>query len=630
MSFDPTGFTPVQANAPVAPSNSSSTRFDPTGFKPIASTTTPASPEPSIDQTVAGNLHAGIVGAAQGAMDAGADMGHLARTILSNTIGKIAPQSVNDAASKAGNALGSAYSKGQEAFRNAPSNVAAEDAHPAAYGVGGGLGYAAGAALGNKGISAPIQAVVDPALEAAAPMTMSRPAIQGALSQGIQGGVIGAAADPEHPIKGALAGAALTAPLGYIGGKIGYQMQRGGDIVKQEISKAIDSGLSPTSHDTFYAIKTELKSEGINLRRLDIKTQIKQQINDQMNKIRPNGYDPVNQSPINTVAEQATKNFPQQLQISKDLYKPVNENTQTFQAPNFNKVLDNVKTDMPTNVAMPKTPLPENATVNDMLSYRKTLDSTIKQAKTLASTGKIQDVQVGPYLQVRNALNQDIQESATNAGIGPQLAAAEDHYNTQIRPFQVYNKNLGQFKLMEDGQMQNKIWQNLNRQFTKRMPDPNAIKQAAQTLGPEGQSQVGWAMLENAYKKSLTGGDIQRFDPQKFATQLDKYKSTGLSQIVFTKDHLQVASGISKSIDSGKQMLKLMTPTDDTSPPPLGFLDKRIVSLLHSAPGIDFLKVIGGSNTSSTIARSMIQQLVTGIIGASAGKIDPRGTPNGR
>lgn len=575
-----------------------------------------------------GALYAAGSGAINKGIKGLEDIGTLAHTVLSAgahaLYGKLmnnpaAEASVKEGLQMAGDKLYSAAESTRD-YLNPKSDFGkkAVAEHQGAYGVGGLAGYLGSQVAVGGALMKPLGALVDPIADAM-PMLKESPVLSNAIKQGTQNSIIGAANDPNNPVRGALTGAGVGAVGGGVLGAVGYKINRATNIINHEMENSKATGLNPYSHESVANIQKQLAQDGIHMRTLTIRDAAKQTFNDQMKAIRPAGYDPANEMPMNYLGRLASTNLPKELETSKTLYKNINENQTEFTPTNFRTALKNNGTGVLDKVNMPLSGIPgTKGTANlqmkldDMLSYRKQFDSTIRQAQNLAKNGKITDEQANSLYGVRQALNQDIHDSAKSVGLETDLNNAEQHYNQNIRPFQTYDKNLQNLKNMSPEEMGGKVWKTAVKQLQARFPDPVKLKNIATTLGPDGQSMLGWAKIENDLNMSMKSNVFQ---PQTFAQRISKGENSGLNKMILSQDHQDVVKGINEVMKRVTQM----EPTPDKENIITSVVHGVISKALGNRVGIGLLKTIG-SVTKPEAVRAMIKSFITGVMTLDAGQ----------
>lgn len=587
---------------------------------------------------------AAVQGIKLGALDSAQEVGTLAKNILSGTVGKLLPKSVDDAASKLGDI---AAQKLADIKQGVASNEVVGSSNPVGQGtslveqhpVVSSIGQAAGNVAGQLALTgAPIGAATDvvaPAIKAIAPGLAGSPAAVGAATQATLGAGVGAATDPNNPLSGALKGAIAGGTLGAVGGNLGEAVKESGNIIHSTLEDLVASGQNPYNLKSLLTIQKNLADRGAIYREFETKQEALAATNDLMDTIRPNGYVP-GTSPIKLIADKILTNAPEAEATNAANYAPINESTATVPLTNYKTMMDNVNTNfnkvpLPSKnlketsinpdtgevkvTTSPVAALPEAPTLNEALAYRKQLDSTITQAQMKAAHGEISNQDVLPYYQVRQALNQDIHAAADSIPysdpanpdiktLGDQLSKAETFNRTNVQPFKLIDK---QGNIVDNPTAEAKIWTRISAELQARRPNFNNIRANAAMLGPNGKELVGWGMLENAVNKATNAAG--EFTPSKVDEAITRMKATGLLAEVGTQGQNDVATGLSTIISAAAKA----KPGAATQ----SFVGQKIAALTHSRAGIGILKRIGSPDINAQTTRDLLQKVST-VLGAQA------------
>lgn len=581
-----------------------------------------------------GEAEAGVKGFAENAISTAQGFGKLANTILSNTVGKVVPDSANKFAGNVSGAVNATMKQTQNAVANNPELMKAEIANPKSYGTGAALGavganVAIGGGVGNAAAKGVAKALLPGLLE-------KSPTIANALSQSAVGATAGAASDPSNPIKGAVIGGTLGGVFGGIGGNAGENVRVAGKVISDTTESLLKSGNDPTTLSSVRILQKNLADEGLEYRQYDLKQAAKAAVDEQLAQLRPTSYVP-GTSPIKTIADKIQSNYPKVAATNKANYAPIDSNTQTFAASNYNKTLNDVKDALP-KIGLPVRPqttvsidpvsgvksevtnnvttLPPQATLGQMLEHRQLLDGTIAQAQKQELAGKIPHSAVAPYYQLRQSLNQDIHDSANSVGLGDQLNKAETYNNQYVQPFKKFTKAGVQ---ITNPKAETRIWQSISSELQARRPNFETIRQNAAMLGPDGKELVGWGLQENAFNKATTlSGE---YNPNMHQSALTRMNATGLLDEVSTPVQKSVARATS-------DILEESTKVKTGAPQQSGVIMKAVNSMRYSRPGIELLRVIGNPSTSAQVKRTLIQNIITSTVGARLGQMNNTAPPS--
>lgn len=471
------------------------------------------------------------------------------------------------------------------------------------------------------GLNSPLNGAtkaISPILESV-PGLAKNPIISNAVSQGTLGAGIGAASNPEDPVKGALMGGAAGAAFGGLSGASGESFRTSGKIIADTRADLAQSGKDLYSLPSLRVQQANLKDEGQIFRSYEEKLQTRAAVDEQMAKLRPSSYTP-GTSPISLIANKTIENAPIAKAQNTANYAPIDSNTNTFEPKNYKAILSQEQDNLP-KIGLPKdakgnSTLQENPTLGDMLQYRQQLDGSIKQAQAQAANGKIRQDAVLPYYKLRAAINQDIHESADSIpyqnlsdpaikSLGDQLIKAEDFHNTNVKPFQLIDKR---GNIQDNPKAENAVWNNISAQLQARRPNFQKIMENADRLGPDGKELLGWGVQENAFNKATA--ESGEYKPDTHQSMLTRIKASGLGEKIYTPEQKAVAKATSDIITAGSKV-KAKAAEQGKIGQSLNFLTK-------SRAGIELLRQIGNPSTSAQAARNMIQQLVTGILSSNA------------
>lgn len=595
-------------------------------------------PNQSTTDKILAPIDAAATGILRGEGEGVEAMAGLAKSLLSGgaglvkagvgqTVGRIVPQSVNNAANAAynstSNVLGQAsnyvankYEQGlnyltantDDRFQ---SNATAE--HP--------FLYAAGATLGNVGLQTgalnPIankaSQAIEPALTKASPIVGESPALKGAINQGLVGGSMGVAQNPDHPIAGGLIGATLGGYIGSKAGVIGEQVNRAGSIISKSIEDMTIAGQNPGSLAAIEKIQANLKNQGLVYKTQAIQQAAKAKIESQISELRPQGYTP-GTSPINIMMEHVSSNAADVKATTEANYAPINSSTAKIPATSFLETLKTAENSNSVQLAVKNLDLNQPLTLDSMLQQRRVLDGRISQLQAQQRAGKIANDDILPVYQLRQNLNSDIHEGAKQLGLESQLNHAEQYFNTYVRPFQQLDKS---GKYVNNTAATTKAMQTIATQLQARRPNFTTIQLASNILGPEGKQLVSWGVVENAFNKATTLSG--QFKPTTLQSNLTRLRSSGLMDIMFDSETKQAVNGMSKILEGASRATAGTAEAEMKEQIP-----SHITSLAQSRSGIQLLRFLGNPSVPTQQRNEMVKQLLTGISVYTSSKLIPR------
>ncbi len=550
-------------------------------------------------QGVLGKVYAAASGLSTGALEGIESLGGVANNILKAGAKAIygKDSDVEQGLTMAGKLGSQGIGKVKELVAPGPGFAQqAVQENPNTYGVAGAVGNL-GALIGSgNAITKPLTTLASP-LVAMAPNALKTPVIAGALSQGALGSVVGAASNEQNPMEGALTGLATGAILGAAGGALGQKLQRGGDIINFETKNIADAGINPTSIESITRIKKALKDNGVDFSNQNLKQVISHKIQEQIDSVSP--LNMTNKAPSRIIADLANTNFKKVARELKEKFLPFRNSLQEFKAPLYQNAISKVDPNL-----LPKTQISAKPTFNDMWTYREQLDGTINYTKARIAMKKASQAEkdnIIPLKNLRNAVADDMLNAAQAMGQKEAFQNLQAKYQNEYLPFKAFRTPSGK---VADERDTIDAMRKLNQMFKARNVDINRLNDISKSLGPDGNELVGKAMIQQIYRNSLDNkGNV---NPTEYFSQLKKYNASGLSQEIWGLKTRQAAAGIGKILDGADEVLKTGTPQDLTS-----FYDK-LPSLISSWPGRQILSIIGSSKTPQTVARTLIQQLLTG------------------
>lgn len=571
-------------------------------FQPL---TPAASSGPTTGSGIVDKAYAGASGALLGAVNSTAQMGSLANNILKGgahlLYGKLlgnkeAEANVVDSLNTVENKLGSVVDSARGYIKNDPTGIAAQ--HPLAYGVGGALGTVGGLVAGSSALSKPLGALGS-LVGDSIPMIGKSPIVSNVANLETQAGIIGAASDPEHPIKGAVTSMVTAAPFAAAGAYMDYKLKRAGDIVNFETDNLMNAGVNPASKEGLTRIKTAIKNDGLDYSKYNVQGQIDAKIKAQIQDINP--LTNLDTPPAQTIANIAQVSYKDTMSTINNLKKPLVQSEAILPTESANAALASLPSNM---VKKLPTSLPEKATFDDIWTYRQDLDTIIstERGRLAMGTAKGTDaLNLQKLVGLRQAVTEDLNTGATSLGMADQWGQLNQLYQSKIVPLKALATSSGKLNSPEDV---NDAITTLNRLFKARNVNYNQVIDVTKSLGQDGQKLVGQAMLQRMYMDSLNDKGLA--NAKTFLAQLKKARSTGIMNNIWDLETRQAAQGILKVIDGSDEALRLGSIQDATG------LMSKLPSLLGNRAGITLLKMVGSSNTPQTFVRKSIIELANG------------------
>lgn len=470
--------------------------------------------------------------------------------------------------------------------------------------------YAAGATLGDVGIqtgttaiaSAPVTTALNKGLSYAVPMLGKSPVISGSINQGVQGAVLGAANDPEDPLRGAKVGATLGAALGGIGGIVGPKLSRSGDVQEFEQANARQAGIDPYSYEGVTRTKNALKTNGADFAKYTVGRQVTEGADEAISKIAPVLKD--GEMPAETLTRFASTNFKDVRAKLKAGFTPIENIKEQFEPINFLKTKETLGSDVLKK--LPDTTLPNLATPNDMWQYRQALDDNIRVLSRKAKESVLASKQVRTLTETRNALTEDLLAATNKVGLKDQFLKSEEIYRNEFLPYSVFKTDLKGNELTDKAM--NDMMTKFNK-FTQAKANMNIndINDITKTLGPEGKKVMGWALLQKALLDTSDAKGI--VNAKTLYSKVRKYDNMGIFNKLGGEELKTTVNGIRRIADGADEMVRQGTPIDA-----INSVWSKLPSFLGSAVGRGLLKTIGSSKTPQTQWRNMIGQVIFGTL----------------
>lgn len=563
---------------PVETSNPSNTSQ--TGYQPqMSMQTVEELKDPKLSQGIVNPVKAAVKGAFRGVGDSILDIGDLAADILHSTN------------------LKSTINKGKE--RNQASAV--EIANPTASGIGAGIGYGTGSTIipgviVKEGVQvAKALPVVGKGLEAVS--AALHPAIRGATTEGSIGAIQGATMSPDSRTTGALVGGGVGGVAGALGGALSKGLTGTYKNIGPEIARMKELGFDPKSPEFMGRVRQELANRGTGSTKTNIQEGINTKIQGVVDDLKPDSVYVPNQSPNQIIKDKIATNFKDVEATKSANYKPLTDSTGVIEAKSVNdatQVLTKKGKDfLPTE-------LPENTTFAQLQDYRQALDGNLKSAKSSMRAGSLSNKDLNKLYEVRANVTKKMQESADSQGLGEQFNTAEQYYKTNYLPFRTFSKS-GKVNSPKEIDA---TWNKVNTLMNSKNPNPKELRDLVSTLGDEGKQTVGWSLVQNALTAAKRGDEIAL---PKFNNEINKYKVSGLGDIIADPQYKQAVIGINRIVADGKEALKIKS-----NKLTLPIISQVTDNLMQTEAGIKLIIKLGSMNKSSKEYRAAIQTLFTG------------------
>jgi hypothetical protein len=418
--------------------------------------------------------------------------------------------------------------------------------------------------------------------------------LSGAATQGAQGLLMGASANPEKPWTGGAAGATV----GAIGGAVVGKLDRSAQIIADKIDDAERIGVPAMSEAGVKSIKGALDDSGKELTTEEVEKATKIAIQSKLDSVAPKVD--ISQPPTDMITNMATTRFPEMETAKNALYKPLNESTVPAVTPTLNTALSTI-TNKKAVELLPKSLQPNSQTLGDLMTYRKQIQGSIDQAQKAITMGTntadfktVQDL-----IKVKDSVTQDLNAAADKAGLAGQLQKADDFYKNEYSPFKVYNTTSGKLLSPEDI---TDTWTRVSKLLKPRLPNLTAMEQVAKTLGPEGKQVFGYAYLQQAVNRSMNVDG--RIFPGKITQELNKLENTGLAAHILTPELKEAFEGM-RNIAEGA--LKTTKMSSQAAP---GLVMSFVNSLTHNSMGINLLRTLGSKTADPATLKNVIKQVL--------------------
>lgn len=425
------------------------------------------------------------------------------------------------------------------------------------------------------------------------------PMTSGALTQGVQGTVMAASANPTHPIESGIVGGVIGAPIGAAGGKL----TRSAEIINDKVDDIERLGMSPYSEAGIKSIKGALDNSGKELTTEEVERTTKQALQSKLDSVAP-AID-ISQKPTDMIVNLAKANYPKIIAQRNALYAPLNESLADAPTPLLSKALASIQT--PAAKELLPDLLPKNPTISDLMTYRRQLSAGINQAeqaiKMGSPTANFKSYQ--ELLNAKQAVTSDLNSAAgaEDPKLASQLALADKFHVDQVKPFDVYNTDSGKLVSPQDA---TDAWTKASKLLRPRLPNLTAMANVASTLGPQGKQIFGYAYLQQAMERSMNVDG--RIFPTKITGELNKLQNSGLAQHILTPELEEAFNGM-RNIAEGA--IKTTRGMDTKS---VGTIATFVNSLTHNTAGITLLRGLGSKTSSPSRIKNIISQVLTNAL----------------
>lgn len=611
-------------------------------------------------------------------------MGTLADTVLRNTMGRIVPQSWDDVAGNMATSAGMALNDVTNTLRTTPGISEARAQFPATsqltedvaslgsqiatgnivarplQAIGGALKYAApGLAKG----AAAVGNAVDAGFAKVLPSIANSPAAMGAVKQGIIGGTINAAGNPDDPLSAFGQGAMIGGGIGAVSGELGRQTTHLSHVLNDTFEDMKATGENPYSIAGQAKLVDAAKSGGVELRKFEADKFAMDKAEEEFDAYRKNAGMPPDQHPMNWVANGMENNLIANRAQNLKNYDPINTSTVPAPATGYNNYMINNAHLWPKQISLPqntilasaadrepmlnpntgnyetyentsnKTVIPtinQPVPVNQLLDYRKQLDAKVKQATGLIKLNQMTKADALPIMEARKALDMDIDNTLATIpyknpqapqvqNLKDQLQVAEDFNNEHVQPFKLVDK-AGAYmqdpktvpQVLAQQQVKDKILSIAGSVLNSQRPNFSKFNQVATMLGPEGKEKLTNAMIDRMFELSKTpaeeGSQINKLTTLN--SYLTQFHGKGILSNLATPEQQQMTKGISTILTAASK-----TPTKAIEQ---GMLGKGLNLLTKSTQGITLLRKIGSTNTLPAMTKSLIKNTLTGLMNYTA------------
>jgi len=421
------------------------------------------------------------------------------------------------------------------------------------------------------------------------------PVTAGIINQGSQGVLMGGAVNPEEPLKGAAIGGAVG---GVLGGIVGH-FDKSAEIINDRLQHVKAMGYKPSSEQGLKTIKESLDSGGKDLATEQIQAQTKKVIQSKLDDIAPS-VEFANEAPVEMVTRMAKSNFGKVRAERDALYAPLNEATSLAETPLLNQTIASLKSK--TAQKMIPEPLAQNASLSDLMTYRRQVSAAINQTEKVLKKGstKINFQTLDDLHAVKSAITKDLEVAAEKAGLGGQLAKADAFHMNSYKPFEVYNKS---GKLVSDVET-TRAWDKMSKVLKSKFPNTTAMGEIAKTLGPEGKQVFGYAYIQNAVNKAM---DVDgKILINTLSKDLNKIANSGIDKKIFTPQVQEAFEGLRLLAESGGKILKMTGNETSKQGAIMSFINK----LSHSSAGITLLRGLGSKTTDAAKLKNLAGQVL--------------------
>lgn len=603
-------FQPTQASSPAPAGSSSAPTSGAIDFQPLAK-------EPSTLDTVASKALAATGGATQGILKGIGQTAEAIPNLASAAIEKglnflnqegMVPDSISSGFSAGRNAVKGALENAGNKILQFQGQPSAADrlANPNTTGIANVLGNIAASTVGAAGIvgKAGMLGEIAPGVN---------PILNKGLNIGAQGLIQGAGANSEHPIAGGLTGAFL----GSIGGAVAGKFDRSAQIINDKIEDAHRVGMSPFSEAGIKSIQGAMKSDGMELTNEETQRITNQVIQSKLDAIAPK-ID-IKSSPMDAIVNAAKARFPEVEAAKNANYAPLNASTAATDTTNLSQTIQNTTGKVASKI-LPD--LPGNATISNLMTYRKQVGAAIDQVTRTLQKGSIKatydDLQ--QLNAVKTAATADLNAAAEKAGLGGQLAKADAFHKDEYLPFKVYNTDAGKLASPSDTNM---ALTRAAQLLKSKRPNYDAMADVAKTLGPQGKDLFGSAYLQQVVNRSqIIDG---RVDPNKLFSEFKMMKNSGLAQHILTPELNEAFNGMHEVAEGAIKTIK--GAGGESKNAIIGAVNAVVGALPQTSGGIQILRALGSKTTPTAKIKNAVAQLLNTAIEKGTAQAIPPSEP---
>lgn len=417
------------------------------------------------------------------------------------------------------------------------------------------VGYGAGMLMGGKGISDLVKfaakgaARTFPILSGLAGDTIKANTGREAIS----GGIIGSAMNPQHPLQGALAGSVLGGIGGAVGGTVGSSLSNRAKIVENELMQANKLGLNINDPQVLKILQKELDEGGVTSLLDTASKSAEKAVQGKISRMKPKGLAD-DLSPNEVLEGKVSQGYQAEKKALDDLEAPMRDPAVQVQVEptNLNREFKSIRADIE------KLKLPEaekkalmkqldgletgadTFSVSEMLDYKRYISSVTSQEFKQIKQGARAKPGIDMMSRLQAAAEKDLAEISNKSGVPGAYEAYSKHYLEKVKPYE---------EIINKGETLKEI----NTLLNSNNPNMSSLNKLITSLGDEGKATVGWAIMQNAFNKSVADGT---FKSGIFIKEINRYLDTGVGRKLLTPAHREVMKNLKDMGIAARQILK--------------------------------------------------------------------------